>query len=47
MIKIIFKRLGYWQVQEIPYDGNSGLDLAIALARILQYNGAEFVHITR
>ena len=45
--KIVFKRLGYWQVQDVPDLGNNTLDFAIAIARLIQLNGAEYVHITR
>jgi hypothetical protein len=45
--KILYKRLGYWQVIEIPDLGNYTLEFAIAIARLTQMNGAEYVHITR
>ena len=47
MIKIIYKRLGYVQVEEvIPYEKDGiGLFLAIELARTKLYNGAEYAFI--
>lgn len=45
--KIVYKRLGYWQVEYMPDLGDYTLDFAIAMAKLIQLNGAEYVHITR
>lgn len=45
--KIIYKRLGYWQVDEIPDLGSFTLDFVIQMAKLIKLNGAEIVHITR
>ena len=45
--KIVFKRLGYWQVEYVPDLGEYTLEFALAIAKLMKINGSEYVHITR